>query len=140
MIYLKTDYATIRFDEHLKLAELEWHGLVLSHEFRETLDMLLDLIERKKLENALIDRQHLERISLADEHWRKEDWYPRFLRSSIKRSASVMSKDYYSEISVARLIEEKDKDIRIARRSFCDYNSAKQWLLQYASLESNQKH
>ena len=139
MIYLKTDYATIQFDERLKLVELEWHGLVQSHEYRETLDILLDLIEDKKLEYALINRLHLERISLADEEWRKENWYPRFLESNIKRSASVISKDYYTEISVSRLIEEEDKDIRIQRRSFCDYDSAKQWLLQFAYIEVTTK-
>ncbi len=135
MIYFKEHYVTVEYDESLKLVEVEWHGLVLSHHYRETLEMVLDLIEEMKLENFLVNRQNMHRIRLSDERWRQEDWYPRFLKSSIKRSASVISNDFYNEVSLSRLIEENEAEIRIERRSFLDYKAAKDWLLQSVYIE-----
>ena len=130
MIYFKEHYVTVQYDECHNLVEVEWHGMVISNYFRETLEMVLDLINEHQVENFLVNRQYMHRISLADEQWRKEDWYPRFLESSIKRSASVISKDHYTEVSISRLIEETDKEIKIERRSFYDYEEAKKWILK----------
>src|SRR5688572_13383727 len=113
MIYFKEHYVTVEYDENLKLVEIEWYGLVLSHHYRETLEMVLDLVEEMKLENFLVNRQHMARIRLSDEKWRQEKWYPRFLKSSIKRSASVISNDFYNEVSVSRLIENQDETLKI---------------------------
>jgi hypothetical protein len=135
MIYFKEHYATVQYNEELKMVEVEWHGLVLSNHYRETLNLVLDLINEKKLERFLVNRKNMERISLSDERWREEDWYPRFLKSSIKRSASIISKDYYNEVSVSRLIEEKDKNLDIERRSFYNNKEAKEWLLQDVKVE-----
>ena len=132
MIFLKTDYVTVQYNESLKLVEVEWHGLVQSNYYRETLNMVLDLIEEKNLEYFLVNRLNMERISLNDEKWRQEEWYPRFLKSSVKKAASVICKDHYTEVAVSRLIEEKDKIIKIERRSFSEYQEAKNWLLQFA--------
>ena len=130
MIYFKTDYVTVEFNEDQKLVEIEWQGMVLSHQYRETLEMVLELINEKEVKNFLVNRQNMQRISLVDESWRKEVWYPKFLKSPVKRSVSVISKDYYNEVSVSQLIEEKDADIKIERRSFYDYQAAKKWLLE----------
>src|SRR5215204_5052859 len=102
MIYFKEDYVTICYEEKLNLVEVIWGGLIFSQHFRETMEMILDLIKEKQVENFLVDRKNMPRISLADELWRQENWFPRFLNSSVKRSASVISKDYYNEVSVAR--------------------------------------
>ena len=136
MIYLKTDYVTIDLNEDLKLLEIEWHGLVLSSQYRETMEMVLDMLEEKNVENFLINRQHMQRISLADEKWRKEFWYPEFLKSSVKRSASVISRDYYNEVSVSQLIEENDPGIKVERRSFYNYQEARKWLLENSLVNS----
>ena len=136
MIYFKEHYATVKYDEELKMVEVEWHGLVLSNHYRETLNLILDLINEKKLERFLVNRKNMERISLSDERWREEDWYPRFLKSTIKRSASIISKDYYNEVAVSRLIEEKDKNLQIERRRFYTYQSAKEWLLQDINVDN----
>ena len=132
MIYFKEDYVTICYDEKLNLVEVIWNGLIYSQHLRETMTMILDLIEEKQVENFLVDRKNMQRISLADEKWRKAHWFPRYLASSIKRSASVISKDYYNEVAVARLIKETDEDIKIERRSFYSYREAKAWLLKCA--------
>jgi hypothetical protein len=136
MIYLKTDYVTIDLNEDLKLLEIEWHGLILSSQYRETMEMVLDMLEEKNVENFLINRQHMQRISLADEKWRKEFWYPEFLKSSVKRSASVISRDYYNEVSVSQLIEENDPGIKVERRSFYNYQEARKWLLENSLVNS----
>ena len=134
MIYFKEDYVTVCYDEKLNLVEVIWSGLIFSQQFRETMEMILDLIKEKKVENFLVDRKAMQRIGLADEVWRKEKWFPQFLNSSVKRSASVICKDYYTEVAIARLIEEKDEEIRIERRSFYHYREAKAWLVESAVL------
>lgn len=139
MIYFKEDYVTICYEEKLNLLEVIWNGHIFSEHFRETLKMIIDLIEEKKIENFLVDRKTMQRISLADEIWRQENWFPHFLKSGIKRSASVISKDYYNEVSVARLIEEKDEEIKIERKSFYTYREAKAWLLKSALIDKQKK-
>ena len=139
MIYFKEEYVTICYDAKLKLVEVIWTGMVFSDQFRESMEMILDLLEDKQAESFLIDRKKMQRISLVDEAWRKEHWFPRFLRSTVKRSASVISKDYYNEVSVARLIEEKDAELKIERRSFYSYQEAKTWLIKSVVQENKQK-
>ena len=135
MIYFKEDYVTVCYNEDLKLVEVEWNGLILSRHFRETLEMVLDFINEKRLENFLVNRKNMFRISLEDEKWRRESWFPRFIKSTIKRSASVISKDFYNEVSFSKLIEEEDKNINIERRSFGKYSEAKEWLVQKIKSE-----
>lgn len=137
MIILKTDYVTIQCEEGLNLLEVEWHGLIRSEEFRETLKLILELIQEKKMKYFLVDRKDMQRISLADEEWRRKHWFPKFLKSGVTKAASVVSKDYYNEVSVARLIEEEDKDITIQRKSFYNYQAAKNWLLQHVYIEKD---
>ena len=135
MIYFKEDYVTVCYNEDLKLVEVEWNGLILSRYFRETLEMVLDLINEKSLENFLVNRKNMFRISLEDEQWRRESWFPRFIKRSIKRSASVISRDFYNEVSFSKLIEEEDKDITIERKRFYKYSEAKEWLVQKIKSE-----
>ena len=135
-ILFKEHYVTIQYYEQLKLVEVEWHGTILSNRFRETLELVLDFIKDKKMENLLVNRKDMARISLADANWRSENWFPRLLKSGIRNSVSVISDDNYNEATISEMIEQKDQRMIFERNSFYTFHEAKNWLLQKIKIEA----
>jgi hypothetical protein len=128
MIYFKEDYATITLDETFNAIQLEWHGFILSHDYRDTMNLALHLVEEKKLTRWLANMKDMGKIQLQDAKWREEIWFPRFVESTIEKVAVVVSTDYFNELAIKETIKEVDKKSKILRRRFTDPQQAEAWL------------
>src|SRR5689334_4607311 len=97
MIYFKEHYATIQCDEKLKVIEVAWYGHIRSKEYREIMQLALNLVKEKKLKRWLADMKDMARIQISDAEWREKVWFPEFVKTDIEKVAAVISPDYFNE-------------------------------------------
>jgi hypothetical protein len=128
MIYFKEEFSTIYLDEENKIIHLEWYGPMLSRHYRETLTLALDLVEDKKLTKLLVNMKDMHRIQIQDAEWRENIWFPKFIKSNIKKIAVIVSDDYFNELTLKEAILGVDVNSKIQRRRFPDVISADTWL------------
>ena len=74
-----------------------------------------------------IDSREPAAISLVDQNWVAEDWYPRSLETGLKYSAVVVPIKTIAKFSLNRLVS--GLELSNPSQEFDDINEAFQWLL-----------
>src|SRR5688572_10970878 len=104
-IYFEKPYVTIYFDESKSLGIAEWRGSLTSADYREAFGKCLELTNEKKLANWLGDNRKLLAISEEDQEWTFQVAAPILLRSSLRKMATLVSEDIYSQMAVTGLFD-----------------------------------
>ena len=128
MIYFKEEFATIYIEEAQSLIHIEWNGPVNSPDYRITLEIALELAKEKKLTCWLANMQYIGTVAISDHAWTKDEWFPKFLETTMKKAALIVSKDRYSQLAVQETIEEKKLCKKMQYQEFTELQSAKAWL------------
>ncbi|MBC5994050.1 hypothetical protein [Pontibacter cellulosilyticus] len=90
-LYFKNAFVSLYYDKDQKLGTAVWNGNIKGSEFRESLLLCLDLIDRFGLISWLADDRKMKAIDPADVLWSQEVFLPRILRGSIVRMARLPS-------------------------------------------------
>ncbi len=127
MIYLDKPYLTIHWDENVKCPILEWKTFARSSEFRDALETGLKLVKEKRARRWLADMRNMGTVSVADQTWSNEDWFPRALAAGINRMALVVPKSTLAKMSVDTIMS-KVEGANLETAYFDNIEEAKQWL------------
>lgn len=123
------DYLTIFADDGLKLIHLQWKKLASSEEFREGLNFALAHVLKNNTELWLANLRNMSVIREMDREWTNQQWFPRIIKSKLRKMAIVNSLDYFNQSAVQKIMTKADPIIRFETQYFEDKNKAKEWLL-----------
>lgn len=123
-------FLTIYYDDEHKLIHLRWKKLASSDEFREALNFALASVEERKIERWLANLRDMSVIKEADRKWTNDEWFPKLVKSGLRRMAIVNSLDYLNQSSVTKIMTHAGKIINFETQYFTDIVQAKKWLLE----------
>ncbi len=127
MIYFDEPFLTIHWDETIKCVIMQWKGFAQSNQLRTGLNKGLELIKQKKATYWLADLRNLKVISLEDQKWSNEDWFPRALATELRRMAIVEASSAVTQLGVKNIMSRVNgQDLEV--HYFSDVEQAKQWL------------
>ena len=131
MLYFKNAFVSLYYDKDHNLGSAVWSGNIKGAEFRESLLLCLDLIDRFGLTRWLADDRNMKAIDPADAQWSQEVFLPRILSGSILRLARLPSHCAENRETI-ELLKEHSKGFptNLTIRDFATEAEATDWLLQ----------
>lgn len=122
------NHLTIFHKPELKQIHLKWKGFATSAQFREALEIALEVVKERGVENWLGDLKHMQMIHPQDEDWATNSWFPAIAATGLKKMAIVTSLDYLNNNSVKRMVNTTSPRFNFESRYFVDAEQAAQWL------------
>lgn len=127
MPYYDASFLKIHWNEKINCVQMEWKKFVHGEGFRSGLNKGLELVNSRKTAKWLADLKHLRVISVADQEWSKNDWFPRAISNGIRHMAIVLPDDLFAKLSVNSIMTNVEIS-ELFVRYFNDVNDAEQWL------------
>jgi hypothetical protein len=127
MIYFNERYLTILWDGEIGAVRMEWKEFVDGDAFRSGLNAGLALVVQKKTGKWLADLRRLGPVTLEDQKWSNEDWFPRAIAGGLRYMALVSPRKVVAQMSV-RTIMSKVMDRNLTTAHFDELEQARQWL------------
>jgi hypothetical protein len=127
VVFDKT-FLTIYHLSEESLIHLQWKGYTTSDQFREGLNVALDLVRENHIENWLGNLKLMQVILSSDEEWTNTEWFPQIAQTTLKRMAIVTSLDFFNNTAVKRIVEKAEPTINFETRYFVDVKDAHDWL------------
>ncbi|PLX02567.1 MAG: hypothetical protein C0595_10290 [Marinilabiliales bacterium] len=127
MKYFDEDYLEIHWNENGKYVLMMWKGFAQGDSYRLGLNKGLELIESKKSNCWLADLREMKVLSLEDQDWSNNDWFPRAIKGGIRKMAIVLPTSSLGKIGV-KSIMKKVGGIEIETSYFPTIKEAEKWL------------
>lgn len=134
----QTGTATIEFDASVPCLIHSPNGFMTSDEFREQMNVGLQLLTEKKSElekiGWLADARRQEVVSQEDIAWIAKSWNARAFEAGIGYIALVQSEDELAMMSIETYIDSSE-ELKFTTKGliiqqFLDVESAKKWLCE----------
>lgn len=125
-------HGTLEYDASVPCIIATFHGFMSSEQFRQFLNLGLDLLVEKKKDHDKIlwladTSKHVVQPD-KDTQWVAQEWNPRALKAGINHIAFVLPDNVFGNMSVKKYSDntEKKGDNMIVQM-FGDLDSAKRW-------------
>ncbi|MCK6587657.1 MAG: STAS/SEC14 domain-containing protein [Polyangiaceae bacterium] len=127
MIYFDERYLTILWDGEIGAVRVEWKEFIDGPSFRAGLDAGLSLLEMRKTGKWLADLRRLGPVTMEDQRWTNEDWFPRAIAAGLRHLALVSPRKVVAQMSV-RTIMSKVNERNLTMAYFEEIEAARDWL------------
>lgn len=128
--YFQNHVVTVTYDDEMQLGVATWNGFLSGPEFREAIEVCLNLMDEHKLLRWLGDNRKLRAIRQADQDWFVEYVFPRLVASTLRRNASVVSEDLFNKMAVEQIVKRANNLGDMAVKDFDSPEEAMAWLKQ----------
>lgn len=135
-LYYETEAIKVSYDEELQLGVGEWKGFVRSKELRKTALNSLAFVNEHNITRWLADRRNMKAIRQQDQEWTVEVFIPLLLQSSLRRMATVVSKDIFNKMAMESILERSGGFGDIALKEFDNVEDALEWLKQPMEVDN----
>jgi hypothetical protein len=126
-IYFENEYATIRWDVSSKSVVLAWHKFAPSDKFRSVLDKMIEAMSHYHSGQILADTRNQGVITVVDQNWTNQDWYPRALKVGYRKIGVVLPKSIITQMSIDRIMKETAHP-ELTENYFETLEEARTWL------------
>lgn len=126
--YFQNHVVTISYDPEQQLGMAVWNGFLSSEEFRESVEICLNLMNDQKLLRWLGDNRKLRAIRQTDQDWFVEHILPKLAAGTLRRNASVVSEDLFNRMAVEQIIKRAENLGDMSLRDFDSVEDAMAWL------------
>lgn len=120
-------YCKIYFHSDIEAIHLDWDAQATSTQFIEACNFSLDLLIKRKVRKMIADNSKVSTVSVENQNWLIEDWFPRAVEEGFQYSAVIQS-DKEAVKSALQLIVSKISNKLVVVQNFNDLSSAKAWL------------
>jgi len=128
-IYYKEYHATIMVSEAKSLLHVIWHGFIDPVSYRETMELVRELINEKRLTLYLIDIEYMLNPEIQTKAMAAKYCFPEFLSNPIEIAAIVSSEKYVIKpLTVTDNKIDAPSEMKIGY--FKDQQAAYNWLME----------
>lgn len=106
---------------------LKWFGYADSNQFRDACYQSLILLTTMKTSRMIADNTDGRVVSMDDQKWMLENWFPQAYESGYRTSAVVISKNFFRELAIDNIVNQLDKG-KFTVHYFDDFEKAKEWM------------
>lgn len=124
----------IKFDDILELSfasdvgavVMAWKGFSGTEHFQAANEHVLDFIKEKRARKMIADLRDMRILSLSNQQWLYQNWFPRLINAGVSYIAIVESDDYFNRLTVDNVVQKIDDKLTI--KYFNAFLSARYWL------------
>ena len=129
--YYESKAISISWNPEGGFIHVEWRGYASNAEYLEILGKQLALTKQKKAANILYDLRKLGVVSVDNQKYTNEVYFPQMSEAGSKRAAIVVPEGAFGALSVNSILGKKNEALFKAKL-FTDTDTARQWLTQPA--------
>ncbi len=96
---LSENFLHIDWDEEYDILYLEWHYYPGIDKYRESLDLILNLVRQKNVKFGIANVQQLTVMEPEDATWLLDNWFPELFTLSIQKIALIVPSNAFSELA-----------------------------------------
>jgi hypothetical protein len=131
MLY-ETQHVKFYIDESIPCLVNEWHGFVISEQFREYILKLADVLKEHHSQygqlNMLADTRELQVIPPKDIEWVNQNINPLYVENGAGFEAFLVPEDEYGKMSINRYIRQTTQHGDFIVQLFNSLDKANAWL------------
>lgn len=136
MLHFDRPHAKIRWNEAFQCVETEWLGFVFGEEYREVLNVVLELHQKKRSSRNLADMRRAAVIVEEDSQWLLDVWIPRAVALGVVRSAVVVPASVVGQMQLDQIAKKggrkRSEELGLKNMYFKDPDEARRWLKEGA--------
>jgi hypothetical protein len=126
-LHFSQSYCKIYYHSDVSAIHLDWSAQSTPEEFIKACEFSLALLKKTKAKKIIADNSKVTEVSVENQNWLTEDWFPRAIEEGFQYSAVIHS-DMREVHSALRLIVSKINSKHVIVQYFSDLPSAKIWL------------
>ena len=112
-LHFESPACNIYYDTELKVVHPVWKGVFVSNEeFYKILNDIINLLSLKKTNALLADTRLIQEITVQDQEWIINDWYPRAVKAGFNCEALIVSKSSFNEFVIKQIVRMFDDKIQ----------------------------
>ena len=128
-IYYNEYHATVLISEAESLLYVIWHGFIDPVNYKETMELVQELLKEKKLTNYLVDIEYMLNPEMQTKAKAAKYFFPELLLSSLKKAAIVSAeKDFIQPFTIINTKLNASSQKQVAY--FRDQQAAYNWLIE----------
>jgi hypothetical protein len=127
-VYFESEHVTLYSDPVRRMGRAVWNGFMSGEVFRSNVNTSLLLLEDKNPVIWLADNRKMKAIRQKDQEWFEKEVLPRLGASSLRKMATLISKDIFNQMAIENIFTRGDKLIRFDHQFFKDEQEALEWL------------
>ncbi|MCC5929543.1 MAG: hypothetical protein JJU28_09885 [Cyclobacteriaceae bacterium] len=133
-VYFESTVIVIEHDQELGAVVMNWKPVWLKSElYREALEKGLELVKEKNLQNWIANLKEMKLITLEDEKWTNEVWFPKALKSPIRHMALILSSDVFNKVAVNKIMSEQQVK-NITSLNVQSVSEAREWIAEKSRI------
>jgi hypothetical protein len=111
---------------------VEWHGNPTTQEFKEILNLALEVVQKFSCKTWLANTLQLGPMSEEADRWVKEEYTPRMAKTSLQKFAVLLPEELMAHFSISKMTEaikaeEEKGNLAFQTRYFSDIEAALAW-------------
>jgi len=125
--FFDRNYCKIYFDEVSGAVVLKWIGYAESDQFRKACDQSLELLKKMKTKFMIADNSEGKAVTIDDQNWLVEDWFPRAFIEGYRISAVVSTTDIFRDMGIKNIVSQLDLT-KFTAEYFNNFEDAQEWI------------
>ncbi len=126
-ILFQSKAVVISYNPDGKFIHVEWKGLCSNSEYLEILAKQVDFTKKKKAAKILYDLRKLGIISVENQKYTNEIYFPQISAAGSKHAAIIQSDSVFGKASVNNILGKKN-EVLFQSSVFNDTAKAVEWL------------
>ncbi len=123
-------YCQIEYSFESKCVMLSWQGFAKSHQFRKSIETVIELTKTHTVESILSDTRHQDIVTHDDIEWLTKEAHPKFFHNGVRRLAFVSSNNPFAARGQNVYAEKTKGALELNIQWFQNPNLAKAWIKQ----------
>ena len=124
-----SDECDIYFNSELQAIEYEWKGVFFQGKPLEMVyNKIIEFIELKKTNAIIVDARNMRIVTVEDQSWIVENWYPRAFKSGLNKQVFIVERYSFGETSLKKIVNILPAD-KIVTDYVHVYKNAVDWIL-----------
>ncbi len=126
-LHFNQPFCKIYHHKDVNAIHLDWTKTSTPDEFIEACEFSLVLLKKTKAKKMIADNSKVSEVSVQNQNWLTDDWFPRAIEEGFQYSAIIHSGQ--NEVhSALQLIVSKISNKHVIAQYFTEVSAAKLWL------------
>lgn len=126
-IILDKEFCKIYFNSDKKYITVKWFGFPRSSDFRETCNLVIELMKKYKTGKLFTDNRNAKVFSVDDQKWLNTEWLPNAINAGYNCSATLINDDIFIKTAIQNIINHRNTT-KVKSKLFTNENEAIEWL------------
>lgn len=128
-VLYQQSHCLVSYIQALNCVQLEWEGFATSEKFREACNVSLDALVKYKANKMIADNARAKIVSVEDQKWMNEVWFPKAIAAGFRFSAVVVAKDVFRDMAIKKIVNELDSS-QFTAQFFDTSADAQAWIAE----------